>query len=219
MKSSIDVYKFGGVAIGTAEAIRIALGHVRRTPRLTVIVSAMDGVTDLLVGAGNAALRSDREACERAARAFEERHSALLPELIADRKRRAYVRALKKIAARYKHARRIHLVQDNLNTHFRESAIEVLGPLQGRRLWSRFEVHYTPKHTSWLDAAELEASLVSRQCLGRERISSLVDLISLVSAWRCSAEKEGRTIDWTFTVNDARRKFRYDGLVTARSRH
>jgi hypothetical protein len=137
----------------------------------------------------------------------------------ADRKRRAYVRALKKIAARYKHARRIHLVQDNLNTHFRESAIEVLGPLEGRRLWSRFEVHYTPKHASWLDAAELEASLVSRECLGRERISSLVDLISLVSAWRRSAEKEGRTIDWTFTVNDARRKFRYDGLVTARSRH
>src|SRR4051812_33734270 len=83
----------------------------------------------------------------------------------ADRKRRAYVRALKKIAARYKHARRIHLVQDNLNTHFRESAMEVLGPLEGRRLWS------------WLDAAELEASLVSRECLGRERISSLVDLI------------------------------------------
>src|SRR3989442_6996131 len=94
MKSSIDVYKFGGVAIGTAEAIRIALGHVRRTPRLTVIVSAMDGVTDLLVGAGHAALRSDREACESAARAFEERHLALVPELIADRKRREELRAM-----------------------------------------------------------------------------------------------------------------------------
>jgi aspartokinase/homoserine dehydrogenase 1 len=93
MKSSIDVYKFGGVAIGTAEAIRIALGHVRRTPRLTVIVSAMDGVTDLLVGAGNAALRRDREACESAARAFEERHLALVSELIADRKRRKELRA------------------------------------------------------------------------------------------------------------------------------
>jgi hypothetical protein len=104
-------------------------------------------------------------------------------------------------------------------TSFRESAIEVLGALEGRRLWSRFEVHYTPKHASWLDAAELEASLVSRECLGREGISSLVDLISLVSAWRRSAENQGRTIDWTFTVNDARRKFRYDGLVTARSRH
>jgi|SRR5437763_10556176 len=137
----------------------------------------------------------------------------------ADRKRRAYVWALKKIAARYKRVRRIHLVQDNLNTHSEKSAIKVLGPLEGRRLWRRFEVHYTPKHGSWLNVAELEASLVARECLGRERISALVDLISSVSAWRRAAESAGRTIDWTFTVDDARRKFRYDGLVTARSRH
>ena len=110
-------------------------------------------------------------------------------------------------------------MQDNLNTHSEKSAIKVLGPLEGRRLWRRFEVHYTPKHGSWLNVAELEASLVARECLGRERISALVDLISSVSAWRRAAESAGRTIDWTFTVDDARRKFRYDGLVTARSRH
>jgi hypothetical protein len=137
----------------------------------------------------------------------------------ADRTGTAYVRALQKIATRYRHARRIHLVQDNLNTHSMKSAIAVLGPLEGRRLWRRFEVHYTPKHASWLNAAELEASLVSRECLGRERISSLVDLISRVSAWRCAAESAGRTINWTFRVDDARSKFHYDGLITARSRH
>ena len=105
-------------------------------------------------------------------------------------------------------------MQDNLNTHSEKSAIEVLGPLEGRRLWKRFEVHYTPKHGSWVNVPELEASLVARECLGRERISALVDLISSVSAWRRAAESAGRTIDWTFTVDDARRKFRYDGLVT-----
>ena len=137
----------------------------------------------------------------------------------ADRKRPAFVRALQKIALRYQHARLIHLVMDNLNTHSMNSAIEVLGDLAGRRLWRRFQVHYTPKHASWLDAAELEASLVARECLGSERVSSLVELISRVSAWRRAAESAQRTIDWTFRVDDARRKFRYDGLVTARSQH
>ena len=129
------------------------------------------------------------------------------------------MRALQKIAARYSHARRIHLVQDNLNTHSLKSATAVLGPLEGRHLWRRFEVHYTPKHGSWLNAAEIEASLVSRECLGRDRVAFLVELISRVSAWRRAAESEERTINWTFRVDDARRKFRYDGLITARSRH
>ena len=137
----------------------------------------------------------------------------------ADRKRPAFVRALLKIALRCPLARRIHLIMDNLNTHSMKSAVEVLGELAGRRLWRRFQVHYTPKHASWLNAAELEASLVSRECLGCERVSSLVELISRVSAWRRAAESARRTIDWTFRVDDARRKFRYDGLVTARSRH
>ena len=137
----------------------------------------------------------------------------------ANRKRPAYVRALQKIAARYPRARRIHLVQDNLNTHSLQSAIAVLGPLEGRRLWRRFQAHHTPKHASWLNAAETEASLVSRECLGRHRIAFLVDLIARVGAWRRAAEADGRTIDWTFRVDDARRKFRYDGLITTRSRH
>src|SRR4051812_47987120 len=64
---------------------------------------------------------------------------------------------------------------------------------------------------SWLDAAELEASMVSSECLGRRRISSLVDLISTVAAWRRRAEREHRVIDWRFRVDDARRVFRYDG--------
>ena len=95
----------------------------------------------------------------------------------------------------------------------------VLGELAGRRLWRRFEVHYTPKHASWLNAAELEASLVSRECLGRRRVSFLVDLISLVAAWRHRAEEEHRVIDWRFRLDDARRVFRYDGLTAQQSEH
>jgi hypothetical protein len=137
----------------------------------------------------------------------------------ANRKATAFVRALQRIARRYKSARRIHLIMDNLNTHARSSAIAVLGELGGRRLWNRFVAHHTPKHASWLNPAEIEASLVSRECLGRARISALVDLISRVSAWRRSAEAAGRTIDWKFRVSDARRTFRYDGLATRRSQH
>ena len=134
-----------------------------------------------------------------------------------DRKRPAFVRALQQIANRYPTARRIHLVMDNLNIHSSRSVVAVLGELAGRALWRRFVVHHTPKHASWLNAAELEASLVSRECLGRSRISNLVDLIDRVSAWRRSAEARGRTIDWRFRVDDARRCFRYDGLTTLRS--
>src|SRR5205823_15071378 len=119
---------------------------------------------------------------------------------------------------RYRAARRIHLVMDNLNIHSGASVETVLGQLEGRRLWRRFVVHHTPKHASWLDAAELEASLVSRECLGRRRVSSLVDLISLVAAWRHRAEEEHR-VDWRFRVDDARRVFRYDGLTAQQSEH
>jgi len=67
--------------------------------------------------------------------------------------------------------------------------------------------------------AELEASLVSRECLGQRRVPSLVDLISLVAAWRRRAEEEHRIIEWRFRVDDARRVFRYEGLTTRRSEH
>ncbi|HXQ76810.1 MAG TPA: transposase [Gemmatimonadaceae bacterium] len=124
-----------------------------------------------------------------------------------------------RIARRYRFARRIHLVLDNLNIHSLASVLQVLGEFEGRRLWRRFEVHYTPKHASWLNAAELEASLVSRECLGRQRIAQLVDLISLVSSWRRAAESAHRVIAWKFRVDDARRVFRYAGLTTMRSEH
>src|SRR5437763_13267242 len=81
--SKIDVYKFGGVAVGSEEAIRIAAAHVQRAaPRVAVVVSAMNGVTDLLLTAASAALRRDREGWERAADDFERRHAEVVNMLI-----------------------------------------------------------------------------------------------------------------------------------------
>ncbi|MCU1350750.1 MAG: hypothetical protein JWO56_3780, partial [Acidobacteria bacterium] len=92
---NIEVYKFGGVAVGSADAVCTAVAHVRRAKgRVAAIVSAMNGVTDLLLGAATSALRGDRAACAEAATAFEERHAALVAELIGDQQRAARMRAL-----------------------------------------------------------------------------------------------------------------------------
>src|SRR3954453_20370899 len=87
-RSRPEVFKFGGVAVGNAEAIRIALGHVRKAaPNVVVIVSAMNGITDLLLDAGQAALCRDVARCENAATEFESRHLVLVAELIASKRR------------------------------------------------------------------------------------------------------------------------------------
>ena len=94
MSSAVDVYKFGGVAVGSAEAIRTALDHVSRADRLVVIVSAMNGITDLLINAGEAALRGNSAECDAAARSFQKRHAILLPELFGNGKQRRELQAL-----------------------------------------------------------------------------------------------------------------------------
>lgn len=86
-------------------------------------------------------------------------------------------------------------------------------------MWLRFTPHYTPKHASWLNPAEIEASLVSRECLGSRRIGEVDSLCREVDAWCARADAEKRAIDWRFTVNDARRVFRYTGIATPRSKH
>lgn len=86
MTKSVEVFKFGGVAVGSAAAVRTAVGHVRAARgQLVVIVSAMNGVTDLLLGAAQSALRGERESCADAARTFCDRHAALVDELLGKR--------------------------------------------------------------------------------------------------------------------------------------
>lgn len=136
-----------------------------------------------------------------------------------NRKGAAFARALKRIADRYGDARTIHLVVDNLNTHCEKSLVDHFGELAGKRLWRRFTVHYTPKHASWLNPAEMEASLVSRECLGSRRIGTFEALRHEVSTWTRKADRQRRRIDWKWRVSDARRVFRYDGITTIRAEH
>jgi hypothetical protein len=136
-----------------------------------------------------------------------------------NRKGRAFARALHRVARRHRRARTIHLVLDNLNTHAEKSLTEHYGQLAGKRLWRRFTVHHTPKHASWLNPAEMEASLVSRECLGKRRLGTFKGLRREVSAWNRRADQARRRIDWKWRVSDARRVFRYDGLTTLRAEH
>ena len=105
----------------------------------------------------------------------------------------------------YAKARRVHLVLDNLNTHFRKSFDDVLGKRAAAKLLRRVQFHYTPKHASWLNMAEIEIGILSRQCLDR-RIASRELLQAEVDAWQAARNAEERTIEWKFTRQDADRK-------------
>jgi len=137
-----------------------------------------------------------------------------------NRKAPHFVRALARIARSYPKAKTIHLIMDNLNIHREQSLIHVLGAEEGRRLWSRFTVHYTPKHGSWLNPAEIECSLVSRECLGSKRVGSLAELRARVRHWNRDADRRRRKIVWRFKSEDARRVFKYHRKgTTPGSRH
>jgi hypothetical protein len=105
----------------------------------------------------------------------------------------------------YASARRVHLVLDNLNTHFRCCFEEVLGRSAARALLRRVQFHYTPKHASWLNMAEIEISILERQCLGR-RVPDRASARRELNAWQRQRNAERRGIDWTFTCQDADRR-------------
>jgi len=105
----------------------------------------------------------------------------------------------------YAKARRVHLVLDNLNIHFRKCFDDVLGKRAATKLLRRVQFHYTPKHASWLNMAEIEIGILSRQCLDR-RIASRDLLQSEVDAWQEARNAEKRTIEWEFTRQDADQK-------------
>ena len=113
------------------------------------------------------------------------------------------------IADHYPHAETIHLVMDNLNTHCRKTLVDRFGEKEGEALWDRLTIHYTPKHGSWLNQAEIEISLFSRQCLGKRRIGDLRSLRRETRAWRRRTNRKRVRINWRFDRKQARRKFRY----------
>jgi transposase len=102
----------------------------------------------------------------------------------------------------YAKAQRIHLVLDNLNTHFRKCFEEVLGAKEAKALLRRVVFHYTPKHASWLNMAEIEIGILDRQCLDR-RLPDRATLTAEVNAWQLRRNVEQRGIAWTFTRQDA----------------
>lgn len=107
----------------------------------------------------------------------------------------------------YPLADKVVLVMDNLNTHHLGALYEAFAPAEARRLWERFEVHDTPKHGSWLNLAECELSVLSRQCLDR-RISSRADLEREVAAWQAKRNETKVRVDWQFRTADARVKLK-----------
>jgi hypothetical protein len=102
-------------------------------------------------------------------------------------------------------ADRIRVVLDNLNTHTPGALYEAFTPDEARRILRKLDFHYTPVHGSWLNMAELEFSMLARQCLGR-RIADRDTLTTEVAAWETARNEQRATINWQFTVDDARRK-------------
>ena len=117
---------------------------------------------------------------------------------------------LVEIVASYPKADTIHLVMDNLSSHNRKALVDRFGEKIGGLLWERFTVHYTPKHGSWLNQAEIEISLFSRQCLGQRRIPTLSGLRREAKAWNRKMNRNHVTINWQFTRKKARQKFGYE---------
>ncbi len=107
----------------------------------------------------------------------------------------------------YPEAERIVLVLDNLNTHVGAALYEAFAPSEARRLLERLELHYTPPHGSWLNMAEIELSVLARQCLDR-RIPDEAMLVQEVATWEAERNAHQTTIHWRFTTADARIKLK-----------
>jgi len=108
---------------------------------------------------------------------------------------------------RYPNAIKVCLIMDNLNTHSTASFYETFAPQEARRLAERLEFHYTPKHGSWLNMAEIELSVLKGQCLNR-RIPDMVTMQGEVAAWEKNRNNRTKKINWQFTTSDARIKLK-----------
>jgi len=129
---------------------------------------------------------------------------------VTDRRTRCdwaeFVRGM--VDQRYPRAEKIRLVLDNLNTHSAASLYAAFPPAEARRLAEKLEFHYTPKHGSWLNVAEIELSALKGQCLHR-RIPDLAQMRSQVQSWETARNNRHATIDWQFTTADARIKLKH----------
>jgi hypothetical protein len=113
------------------------------------------------------------------------------------------------LALAYPAATTIHLVMDNLSSHSQRSLAAVFGAEMAGEVWNRFTVHYTPTHGSWLNQAEIEIGIFTRQCLGKRRIRDLKTLRREAKAWNRRMNRDRVKIAWKFDRKTARRKFGY----------
>ena len=104
-------------------------------------------------------------------------------------------------------AEKIRVIQDNLNTHVKASLYKAFEPKEAKRILAQLEFHYTPKHGSWLNMAEIELSVLNRQCLDR-RIPDMDTLKQEIAAWEENRNEKSNSIDWRFTTTDARIKLK-----------
>jgi transposase len=135
-------------------------------------------------------------------------------EVHRHRGKREYAGFMRALAARYHDAERIILIQDNLNTHGPGCFYEFYPAKEARALVKRFEIHFTPKKASWLNMAEIELSVMSKQCLTK-RIGSIKELRTQLRRWEKRRNNEEAKIGWRFTTDKARAKLErhYDAVL------
>jgi len=138
--------------------------------------------------------------------AIEPKAGKRLTEVTRRRTKQDYAIFIKNLVEKYPHAKTIHLVQDNLNTHNEGSLIVAFGKRRTKQIMRRIKFHPTPKHASWLNMAEIEIGILSRQCLKR-RISTHKKLQREVMAWERQSNKAKRIITWKFTTKKAKKVF------------
>jgi len=120
-----------------------------------------------------------------------------------------FAKFLALVERKYVDAEKIILVMDNLNTHKEKSLLDFYGEEKGREIWKRFEAHYSPKHGSWLNQAEIAINMYARQCLGKSRIPDIELLRKKTKFWNRVMNQKAITINWTFNRKKAREKFNY----------
>src|SRR5436190_24003720 len=134
-----------------------------------------------------------------------------------DRSGFEFARVAVAVAMAYPEAETIHLVLDNLNIHRRKALMDAFGAEMATEVWDRFTTHYTPTHGSWLNQAEIEIGIFSRQCLGSRRIPDLKTLRQEAKAWNRRMNRDCIKINGKFDRRAARRKFRYKRKPIMRS--
>lgn len=134
--------------------------------------------------------------------AVDPKRGRRMTKITMRRTKRDFALFLKDVLSAYPRARKLHIVLDNLNTHFTKSITETFGDDEGKKMLSRIEFHYTPKHASWLNIAEIEINVMDIQCTNR-RFQSPDDLENNVRAWEKRRNGERAKINWSFTKEKA----------------